>query len=106
MKELETLEEVKLHLQDNTGPFLFYFTAKWCGPCRSIYPMLLKLEEGISTEKLEFIKIDIDENDEFSDKNDIRSVPTFLLYKDNEVKDRITGADIHKVGELIKTHIV
>ena len=43
---------------------LFYFTAKWCGPCQKIKPMILKLKDGLKTDKLKFYMIDIDENDE------------------------------------------
>jgi thioredoxin-like negative regulator of GroEL len=47
--------------------------------------------------------IDIDENDNLASEFKIRSVPSFYLYKDKELKGQTGGADIKKVQELLKT---
>ena len=52
---------------------LFYFTAKWCGPCQRIKPMILELKEGLKTENIKFYMIDIDENEELCSKCNISS---------------------------------
>ena len=83
---------------------LFYFTAKWCGPCQKIKPMLLKLKEGLQTEKVKFYMIDIDENDELCEKCGITSVPTFMLFKDKKEVGQTKGANIVPVAELIKPY--
>jgi len=88
--------------QDNY--LLFYFTAKWCGPCQTIKPMLLKLKEGLTTDKIKFYMIDIDENDDLCDKCGITSVPTFILFKDKKSVDQCNGGNIVKVAELIKPY--
>lgn len=93
-------DEIQKVFESNDVYFLLYFTAKWCKPCQSIYPSLLKLEEGIK-EKVLFIKIDIDKNEEFVEKNNISSVPTFLIYKDDIVKDRISGSNIKNIGNML-----
>ena len=81
---------------------LFYFTASWCGPCQKIKPMLEKISEGSDPSKLELYMIDIDENDNIASEFKIRSVPSFYLYKDKELKGQSGGADIKKVQELLK----
>ena len=81
---------------------LFYFTAKWCGPCQRIKPLLQKISEGSDSSKLKVYMIDIDENDEIVKEFQIRSVPTFYLYKKKELIGQTGGGDIKKVQELLK----
>ena len=89
--------------KDKECYLLFYFTATWCGPCQKIKPLLEKISEGADPEKLEVYMIDIDENDNLASEFKIRSVPTFYLYKDKDLKGQTGGADIKKVQELLKT---
>jgi thioredoxin 1 len=81
---------------------LFYFTASWCGPCQKIKPLLEKISNGSDPSKLEIYMIDIDENDKIASEFKIRSVPSFYLYKDKDLKGQSGGADIKKVQELLK----
>lgn len=83
---------------------LFYFTAKWCGPCQTIKPMIVKLQEGLNTDKIKFYMIDIDENDELCDKCQVTSVPTFILFKNKKEVGQCKGANIVSVANLIKPH--
>ena len=89
-------------LKDKKCYILFYFTAKWCGPCQKIKPLIEKISEGVDSKKLEIYMIDIDDNDELSSEFNIRSVPTFYLYKNKELKGQTGGADIDKIKELLK----
>ena len=82
---------------------LFYFTAKWCGPCQKIKPLLQKISDGADSSKLKVYMIDIDENDDLAKNFNIRSVPTFYLYKKKEIIGQTGGGDIKKVQELLKT---
>ena len=52
--------------------FTFYFTAKWCGPCQKIKPMIIKLMEGLDSNKIKFYMVDIDENDDLCEKCNIK----------------------------------
>ena len=83
---------------------LFYFTAKWCGPCQTVKPMILKLKEGLKTDNIKFYMVDIDENDNLCEKCGITSVPTFMLLKDKQEVGQVKGADIVPVAELIKPY--
>ena len=85
---------------------LFYFTASWCGPCQKISPKIEelsdKLSEKVSTYK---ISIDNDENEEVCEKCQIKSVPTFILFKERSSLGIVNGADLEKLILLIKNNI-
>ena len=89
-------------LEDKDNFLFFYFTASWCGPCKRIAPSIEKLDEGLKDKKIVFCKVDIDDNDKFSEKCEIKSVPTFIIMKDKKILGTVNGSDINKVGELIK----
>jgi len=88
--------------KDDECYFLFYFTAKWCGPCQKIKPLLEKISEGSDPTKLKIFMIDIDDNDKLAKEFNIRSVPSFYLYKKKEIIGQTGGSDIKKVQELLK----
>ena len=89
-------------LSDTDNFLFFYFTASWCGPCKRIAPSIVKLDEGLKDKPILFCKVDIDNNDEFSEKCEIKSVPTFIIIKDKKILGNVNGSNIEKVGELIK----
>ena len=83
---------------------LLYFTASWCGPCQKVYPLLLELSNKLSENEkynIEFYKVDIDNNEEFSEKCDIRSVPTFYIMNGKNLLSQCSGANIEIIGEMI-----
>ena len=86
-------------LSDET-PYILYFTASWCGPCRMISPEFEKLKQNYPD--IGFYKIDIDECEEISSLFNIQSVPTFYLYKKKrEYYNKCEGADIRHLSELL-----
>jgi len=85
---------------------LFYFTASWCGPCKRIKPLIEKLSIGLDESNIIFYEIDIDSNDELSEKYNIKSVPSFLLLNDkNELLDSCSGSDIKNIHQLLKNNM-
>ena len=54
-------------------------------------------------EKLKILMIDINENEDIADKFQIKSVPTFYLYKEKLFKGSTSGADINKIKGLLKS---
>ena len=66
---------------------LEYYSAKWCGPCQALKPIIKELkEDGLNIEI-----IDIDETPDRAVKNSVMSVPTIIIYKDGEIFERIIG---------------
>ena len=80
---------------------ILYFTAEWCNPCKKTKPIV----EQLNTEQImaKFFIIDVDSDIERTKDFEIRSVPTFVVMKDNKEIHRVTGAQTRQqLEELIR----
>ncbi|KAK7362142.1 hypothetical protein VNO77_04245 [Canavalia gladiata] len=78
------------------------FTASWCGPCKLMDPVIQKFAEKYTD--VEFVKIDVDELMEVSQKFQVQAMPTFMLIKKGKVADKVVGVKKEELQRLIEQH--
>jgi thioredoxin 1 len=72
-------------------PVLVDFWAEWCGPCRMVAPVLEQIAEEHG-DKIQIVKLNIDENPATASAYGVVSIPTMNLYQGGEVVKQIIGA--------------
>ena len=85
---------------NSSNPVVMDFHATWCGPCKVLSPILEELDDEI--EGVEFVKLDVDQHPQIAGQNQVMGVPTVVILKDGEVKDRFVGV---QPKEVIKEKI-
>ncbi len=66
------------------------FYADWCGPCKTQDPILEELEEEWG-ERVDFEKIDVDEEQDTANEYQVRSIPTIVIENDDGIVERFVG---------------
>lgn len=65
--------------------------APWCGPCRSMGPIIDKLADEYDGKAL-IAKVNVDDEPDISGQFNVRSIPCFLFFKNGELADKLVGA--------------
>jgi thioredoxin 1 len=79
-------------------PTLVDFWAPWCGPCRAIGPILEELAAEYG-ERVNIVKVNVDDNPVTASQYGVRSIPTLILVKNGTIQDT-------KIGLLSKNQLV
>ncbi|MAJ32587.1 MAG: thioredoxin [Flavobacteriaceae bacterium] len=81
------------------------FYADWCGPCKTMSPILTEVKKHFN-DKLKVLKINVDNNQGLSAKLQIRGVPTLMLYKSSQQVWRQSGVvDVNQLISLVNSHL-
>jgi len=78
-------------------PVLVDFWAEWCGPCKQIGPFVEELSKELG-DKIEVLKLNIDENPKTPHNYGVRGIPTLMVFKNGEVAAT-------KVGSMQKSQL-
>lgn len=89
MKET-TQNSFQADVLDEKLPVLVDFWAPWCGPCRTLAPILADVAKELEG-KAVVVKINIDDHGDIASKYKITSIPTMFLFKNGEVAGNLVG---------------
>ena len=92
MSNLDSINDIDFDqkvLQSN-NPVLVDFWASWCRPCLMVAPMLDELA-GKYDGRINFVKVDVDQNPKTAARYNVMSIPTILIFKDGQPVSHMVG---------------
>ena len=93
MKDINAQEYSELLNSDS--PVVIDFHATWWGPCKVLSPIIEELSSDV--EGVEFVKLDVDQHPDIAGANGVMGVPTVVMLKGGEVKERFVGVQPKEV---------
>ena len=85
-----TKEDFDSTVVQSSQPVLVDFWAEWCGPCKTLEPILEEVAKDYSG-KVTFVNVNVDEQPEISGQFGVMSIPTLLVFKDGQPVDTTIG---------------
>jgi len=75
----------------SSKPVVVDYWAEWCGPCRMVAPVLEEIANEYG-DKIDVVKLNIDENPAISQRYQIMAIPTMSVFQNGQVVKQIVGA--------------
>ena len=92
------IKETELdEILENNNLVLVDIWAEWCGPCKSLSPILDELQVKYQ-DKIQIVKVNADENSGLLARFAVRSIPTMLFFKNQELQQKLVG--LKQLSEL------
>ena len=89
MKEIVTAKEFNTLVKQDK-PILLDFYADWCGPCKSLMPVVEKVADKFKGE-VHVRKVNVDRFPQLAEKFGVRSIPALFLIQDQKVLENVKG---------------
>jgi thioredoxin 1 len=92
-------------IQNSKVPVVVQFEAEWCGPCRTMNPVLDQVAASMGG-RAKIIRINVDADSKLASKYEIMSIPTYIVFKGGTAGPRQVGAlSKDKLGQWINSSV-
>ena len=91
VNEIKSSQQFEQEVLNSANPVFVDFWAEWCGPCRMVGPVVEQLSEEYG-DKVNFVKVNVDENNELAQKYNVFSIPTLAIFKDGQIVSQKIGS--------------
>ena len=84
-------------------PVIVDFWAEWCGPCKALSPLVDEVSKEMG-DKVNIVKMNIDDNPHTPTKYGVRGIPTLMVFKDGQVTDtKVGGMSKQQLAEWVES---
>ncbi|TAN33569.1 thioredoxin [Patescibacteria group bacterium] len=86
-------------------PVFVDFWAPWCGPCQMMGPIVEELAKEFEGKNIKIGKMNVDENGDTAAQYSVLSIPSFMVFKDGQIVDQLTGGvQKEKLKEMLEKY--
>jgi thioredoxin 1 len=90
---------------DMKQPVVVDFWAEWCGPCRTLAPVIEGLAEQYAG-AARIVKLNVDENPSLAERFRVMAIPTLILFQNGEEKERMIGSSQREsIARMIDAYV-
>ena len=101
MTEINNVDDYVKALKENTN-LVVDFWAPWCGPCKSLAPVLERVSNDYPD--VTFVKVNIDENRALAENNNVTSIPTLKYFKEGQaVATQVGMSSLTQIEEKVNS---